>query len=321
MGSNNTNKLVAYIDVLGFSNAINQNIDDAISVLTRFNTISTQSIVGKKLHPISSYPPILQDLATRTSVDSFDSFIPFSDSVFISADDCSKGLIQIANFVYESFRFNIDVYLHPDNILDPTTSKSIGIAVNDQGKPIIRNLATHEPPVLFRGGASYGEAYHLEMSAIHDGEYSRVKSITGKAVVNAVRLEGKVKGPRIIFSGDVYNMLDKNTLYYCRPIPEKIDDENALYEILWPALAFIPENGYRFEFYKIYDILDAAINLWIPYRNNAEIVKQYESFIELTLASAIQVADKYWNIKDHALALLERHMIERNLNLKDFIIL
>ena len=59
------------------------------------------------------------------------------------------------------------------------------------------------------------------MSAIHNGEYSRVKSITGKAVVNAVRLEGKVKGPHIIFSGDVYNMLDKNTLYYCRPIPEK----------------------------------------------------------------------------------------------------
>ena len=30
---------------------------------------------------------------------------------------------------------------------------------------------------------------------------------------------------------------------------------------------------------------------------------------------------KYWNIKDPALALLERHMIDRNLNLKDFIIL
>ena len=102
---------------------------------------------------------------------------------------------------------------------------------------------------------------------------------------------------------------------------KKIDDENALYEILWLALAFIPENGYRSEFCKIYDILDAAINLWIPYRNNAEIVKQYKSFIELTLASAIQIADKYWNIKDPALALLERHMIDRNLNLKDFIIL
>lgn len=48
---------------------------------------------------------------------------------------------------------------------------------------------------------------------------------------------------------------------------------------------------------------------------------QYKSFIELTLASAIQIADKYWNIKDPALALLERHMIDRNLNLKDFIIL
>ena len=59
------------------------------------------------------------------------------------------------------------------------------------------------------------------MSAIHDSEHSRVKSITGKAVVNAVRLESKVKGPHIIFSGDVYNMLDKNTLYYFRPIPEK----------------------------------------------------------------------------------------------------
>lgn len=32
----NNNKLVAYFDVLGFSNAVNQDIDDAISVLTRF---------------------------------------------------------------------------------------------------------------------------------------------------------------------------------------------------------------------------------------------------------------------------------------------
>ena len=67
----NNNKLVAYLDVLGFSNAVNQDIDDAISVLTRFNTISSQSIVEDKIHPVSSYDPHLQNLAARTSVDSF----------------------------------------------------------------------------------------------------------------------------------------------------------------------------------------------------------------------------------------------------------
>ena len=40
MGSNNTNKLVAYIDVLGFSNAINQNIDD-INLQCRYYVIHT----------------------------------------------------------------------------------------------------------------------------------------------------------------------------------------------------------------------------------------------------------------------------------------
>lgn len=320
MATNNNNKLVAYLDVLGFSNAVNQDIDDAISVLTRFNTISSQSIVEDKIHPVSSYDPHLQNLATRTSVDSFNLFIPFSDSVFISANDCSRALIQIANFVYESFRINIDVYLHPQTPTDPTLSKSIGVGLDKQGNTVVKNIATHEPPVLLRGGVSYGEAYDLKMSAILNGEPSYVKSIAGKAVVKAVRLEEKkVKGPRIIFTDDVFNMLDTNTLKYCRPIPEIIDNENPLFEILWPALTFIPENGFQIEFCQIYKILDAAINLWIPYRDNVGIAKHYENFIEMTLASAIQISDKCWNKKSDAIDLLDKHMTSKNLNLYDFI--
>ena len=316
----NNNKLVAYLDVLGFSNAVNQDIDDAISVLTRFNTISSQSIVEDKIHPVSSYDPHLQNLAARTSVDSFNLFIPFSDSVFISANDCSRALIQIANFVYESFRINIDVYLHPQTPTDPTLSKSIGVGLDKQGNIVVKNIATHEPPVLFRGGVSYGEAYDLKMSAILNGEPSYVKSIAGKAVVKAVRLEEKkVKGPRIIFTDDVFNMLDTNTLKYCRPIPEIIDNENPLFEILWPALTFIPENGFQFEFDNIYKILDAAINLWIPYRDNVDIAKHYENFIEMTLASAIQISDKCWNKKTDAIVSLGKHMTSYGLNLHDFI--
>lgn len=114
-------------------------------------------------------------------------------------------------------------------------------------------------------------------------------------------------------------MLDTNTLKYCRQIPEIIDNENPLFEILWPALTFIPENGFQFEFYKIYKILDAAINLWIPYRDNVDITKHYENFIEMTLASAIQISDKCWNNKNDAIVLLDKHMTSKSLNLHDFI--
>lgn len=53
------NKAVAYLDILGFSNAVNNSVFDAIMCLNSFNTILSTCIRDLKVAPMSSYDPII----------------------------------------------------------------------------------------------------------------------------------------------------------------------------------------------------------------------------------------------------------------------
>lgn len=98
-------KAVAYLDILGFSNAVTQSIEDAIMCLSSFNTILETKIRDLHTNPLSSYDPRLQDLVRRTSIDSFEEFIPFSDSVFVTSQSGSSFVLQLGDFALKSFMF------------------------------------------------------------------------------------------------------------------------------------------------------------------------------------------------------------------------
>ena len=79
---------VAFLDLLAFSNHVRENTQDALLAFTTYRTILETKLTDDLVHPPTSYSnPILEDLATRHSVNSFNHFLPFSDSVFISSDD------------------------------------------------------------------------------------------------------------------------------------------------------------------------------------------------------------------------------------------
>lgn len=60
-------KAVAYLDLLGFSNAVLRNAEEALAMLNSYNSILHFGIVESELHPSSGYPPELQKLAKRSS--------------------------------------------------------------------------------------------------------------------------------------------------------------------------------------------------------------------------------------------------------------
>lgn len=71
-----TNKAVTYIDLLGFSECVRNNPEEAVMMLSHFNTILSQLNFERIVHPSSGYVPALQNLARRNSNESFEDF-PF----------------------------------------------------------------------------------------------------------------------------------------------------------------------------------------------------------------------------------------------------
>ena len=251
-------KAVAYIDLLGFTDCVQNNPDEAIMMLTQFNSVLSSLNFERVAHPSSGYLHGLQDLARRNSNESFEHFLPFSDSVFIVSSDCSNFLMQLGNFVKDSFLLNARVYSNPENPSNPTETHYIGFDSSNPNcnKPV--SIPCSQPPVLFRGGLSYGEVIETSPTALFKNHIFTCNNLMGEAVIRAVRMERVVKGPRIIFDQEMYSQLNEDVKLYCRSIPDKIKDNGTagLYEILWPALGFILENKTSFyqEITHFYDL-------------------------------------------------------------------
>lgn len=91
-------KAVAFLDLLGFSNTVSNSADEALSMLESYNSIIHLGILDSKINPSESYSIELKELAKRHSTESFCDFLPFSDSIFITSDNCSDFLMQLGSF-------------------------------------------------------------------------------------------------------------------------------------------------------------------------------------------------------------------------------
>lgn len=257
-------------------------------MLSHFNTILSTLNFEREVHPSEGYDPSLQGLARRTSNESFEHFMPFSDSVFLASANCSDFVMQLGSFVRQSFLFNAHVFANPENPDDPTASHYIGVDTSDPNdiKPI--NIPCHEPAVLFRGGIAYGEVIETTPIGVFNNQKTLCNNLMGEAVVRAVGMEHILKGPRLVFDHSVYDHLNDDAKQYVRPLPEK--EYSDYYEILWPAMGYILENKDTFtqEIEHFYELFIPAYNLWKYYKGNGVAV-QYERFLELIVASAIQI--------------------------------
>lgn len=292
------NKIVAYIDLLAFSNHLREDTSDALMAMNNYNTILSLKIRDDIANPVSSYSKDLQELAKMHSVESFDFFLPFSDSVFLMSSDCSSFIKQLGNFVLQSFTLTARFYANPIDPSKPEKGHINNFSINEDGKVEVNQGECNYYPALFRGGLAYGEALPIELYSVIDKHPSKAKVITGEAVVDAVRLETSVKGPRLIFCKDVYDQLNDDARDYCRETPES----SKMHEILWPALKYIRQIDIRQceqEIHKMYEIIIPAYNLWKAY-NHTLFSSHYFNFIELIIASTIQFYDKKCQLKDFA---------------------
>jgi hypothetical protein len=291
-------KIVAYIDLLGFSNHVRKNTSDAMMIFSNYNTILHSKIRNNQMYPVDSYINELKELAKRTSIDSFEYFMPFSDSIFIVSNNANEFVSQISSFIYDCFYMTSHFYLNPKDSRDPEKVDMENFSLSEDNQINSAMIETHCHPTLFRGGMAYGEVIPIDIWGIIDTNPQKFKNFMGKAVVKAVKLESIVKGPRIIFEQDTYEQLnDEVKSRYIRKVKDK-----DFYEILWPAITYIPENGEKEMQQHFPEMFAAAVNLWKAY-NHTPYSEHYFCFIELIVASTIQFFSTL-GYKDEAVKLV-----------------
>lgn len=290
--------IVAYIDLLGTKRRMEESAEDALRPIYSYNNILIGNVCEEISHTTESYEKPFQELAKINSINSFDYFLPFSDSIFIASYDCNSFIKQLGNYIFKLYYITRDLYNNPIDTSKPEKVLMHTFSFNQDGTSEIKENTCNYYPALFRGGLSFEDISPIELLGIVNKQPTRIPILTGKSVCNAVKLEGKVKGPRLVLDKNVYDQLDNDTRDYCRTTPEYQD----LYEILWPAFNYIkhskPQHD-KLEIDEIRKMLKPTNNLWKAY-NHMDCSIHYFNLIELIIASTIQFFDKKCQLKELA---------------------
>jgi len=265
-------KIVAYLDILGFGYYAKTDIRAAISLLAEYQSSVNQMIVDEQINNQSEQP------IDKTYIDSFEFFLPFSDSIFIVSDDADKFIKQISDFLVRCFKIKSHVYINPINENDPTeVNEKI---INRYG---VTSQKANWYPLIFRGGVSYGEVEPLELNSIINSQIGTIPNLAGKALVEAVGMEEEVgKGPRLFCSSFFVDKLDSNSKKFIKEIPD-----SEYYEILWPAFYIIESENCLLR-----DLLIPIINLW-KWKNHSKEGVHYFQMLQLFIKSFLAVKGDY----------------------------
>lgn len=279
-------KCVAYLDILGFKNYIIDNETSAYAANVLFNAshVLHTRIIDQKTHPIHRYEDKLRPLVSRTSVTSFERYLSLSDSIFITSSDTNLFIKQLSTFLSECFLFQASAYGQPNNPMNP---EIVYEREWDMKNRSFVDKKTKWYPVLFRGGISYGEVLYDNAISIIGEEIKHTNNIVGKAVVNAVNLEKKGKGPKLFIDDDFYHQLDEEN----KKFVSTDSGENKYY--LWPACHFIYENNLDSVFTEFRDFMNAAINLWKAYKEKA-FGAHYFEFMKLVMEAFMYFCKCYY---------------------------
>jgi hypothetical protein len=275
-------KAVAYLDLLGFRDYTRNDTVGALRLLENYYTILQTKLIDGELHPVSSYKEELQKFATKHLLDSFETIIPFSDCIFITAVSPDKFVMQLSSFLIDCFLINSDQFMRPKKKGKPTEVAARQIGLTKEGTVVEKLVKQNWYPIMFRGGIAYGEVVSLQVQGVSNSEKTIIPNLMGKAIVEAVTLEKEIKGPRMVISESFYSHLSKEIQYYTKPL------HNGAYEILWPAYFFNDdEKCSDNELFKIRRLLLPALLLKKAI-GDPKVAIHYMYFADLIIESCVK---------------------------------
>ncbi|WP_282746534.1 hypothetical protein [Peptostreptococcus stomatis] len=313
--------IVAFLDLLGFSELLQTDINIAFSNINLLNNIIETRYNDNKIHPLLEYkeknPDDMEFLyfVEKSSITSFENVISFSDSLILAGTDYDLFIMQLVNFVASAYSRYSKPFRKPfNNIHEVSTCESIGRA---DGK----DESLKAFPILLRGGISIGEdisffkEYH-----IHDGNKQRTSlNVIGLAYLKAVKLESFDKGPRLFCDKSVAEAVNENVLKFLR----EVDKDKGIYEIVWTkeGLDTIAREGRydRIDKWKNVEVvidevmLPPAINLYKYYEKKESLKEHYEQLIKLVCRGIVKYAADECNRMEDAIRQVNDKLIKNSL--------
>lgn len=326
---------VAFLDLLGFSNHVKyakkeeKDSSNPVNMLITASQVLETRLSDQQTHPIETYSDELRPLAKRRAVDTFTTFLPMSDSIFIVGDDLNAFIEQVSSFMCDCFTFTSHAYIYPDDETAPENVTVTNIRLTKEKEVVAEEKPAKYYPNIFRGGFCIGEAVLIDSPCLFRNEkdlspnmlkfikemggalgFGKTLNITGEGVVNAVKLEKNGgKGPKLFINDDVANQLNDELrlLVSC--------DQNAKKHFLWPAYTIIASNGMQSQQQSNYfDFLSATISLWKAYENKEKSVScHYYEFMRITAQAYLSIFKHYAN-EDEAKAILHDFFNQKGIN-------
>jgi hypothetical protein len=293
--------IVAFLDILGFKDYVATDIAAAGRLLGAHSTTLIR-LEDQLHHPPSRYDdPGCRDLAQRHALDSFQQFLPMSDSIVIVGTPPEPFVEQLSTFLVDAFQIEGHAFAHPDDPASPIRQNMEILSLSG-----LSETKCNWFPALWRGGISYGQVEIATLPTIHNNCPKCAVVPFGSAVVEAVKLEGSGKGPRLFCSAKVAERVSGTAARLLVPC-----EACKGYEILWPASVFTPTNDPEIEKPEFIDLFLSARTLWIS-QVGTTVEPHYWEFLRLICRSAFHWASQTKaspNVLEYISAKIQEHVL------------
>lgn len=306
-------KICAYLDLLGFKHHVNCDSDGALRMLNSYQQIILNKISEKACcSGITSNAFSINNIAENGLIDSFENFIPFSDSIFITGSEPDKFIPQLSNFIFESFEQSSLHCANPKYKDNPIRYEVSKIITDKEGNITRSEFEQIAFPVLFRGGIVYDEVVDIRTNYINNDKNQILNSITGMGIVKAVGLEAmKFKGTRVLCHKIFCDQLGEEVKkWFISPV-EGSDD---IFELLWPISQFPQNEEPDYEIKEFDGLFYPALKLWQAF-NHEEFGIHYYNLMKLIIKSTLH----YFKLKSYeneSIDYITRILIKENLEIK-----
>jgi hypothetical protein len=302
--------IVAFLDVLGFANYTQEDLLSAQMLLSHQQFILSQKLNDGTTHPPSSYSDSgVARLAESNLADSFQHFLPFSDSTFIVSAEPDKFIRQLSHFLISCVKLVDHAYSDPE---DPAHPESVTIKEFGTGQT---SQERWYPP-LWRGGIATRDLRVFDAIALVDHNKVNIPNLAGSAVVKAARLEKNGRGPRLFCANDFKENFGEDIRPYFQPIK----NSDSVSELLWPAFLYADGTNPRVDMNDFFDLWSPAIGLWKSKKGQVSF-EHYDEYLRLLIrslmcwASRAGIADKAKEFVEERIrldlgeALIEDYMV------------
>lgn len=298
--------VVAFLDLLGFSELLRKNQDAAVTNLVYFNqALNAKFNDYEKMKNMSTEKP-LKEYIDNSSIKSFKDVISVSDSLIITSNNSDEFVKNISHLLSQLYIESNESYRTPYNEENVDSKKSNS---NDE---YMKNV-----PLLFRGGVSIGTDVVIPNAVcIRDFTKNIGITISGRTYLDAVKLEKSGKGPHLFCNKDfVQSLNDKSCI--------RLYNANlGIYEIVWSYLGCEVGEKHLEHTQNINSGLEKmlipALNLYVYYRShNPDFLIYYKELVEIVCRGILKYDLDHCKNENYSSQKIMKEFTKRKINISE----